>query len=77
MDWIDFVQWPATVVTVAAAWLVASPTTGRRNAGFWIFLLSNILWIGWGLYSRSYALVVLQVALAAMNIRGAVKTEKT
>ena len=63
-------------VTVLAAWLVGSKSERRRNAGFWVFLLSNVLWVVWGIYSLAYALVVLQVALAAMNIRGAYKTEK-
>lgn len=62
-------------VTVAAAWLVASKREGRRNLGFWVFMASNALWIAWGIHSGAYALVVLQVCLAAMNIRGALKTE--
>ena len=64
------------IVTVVAAWLVASRSLLRRNVGFWIFLLSNGLWIAWGWHDHAFALIVLQVALAAMNIRGAMKTEK-
>lgn len=75
MDLINHVQWPAMVVTVVASWLVASNHEGQRNAGFWVFLLSNVLWIVWGLYSGAVALVVLQVCLAVMNIRGAKKTD--
>ncbi len=75
MDWLDLLQWPAMVVTVLAAWLVASSLKRRRLVGFWIFLLSNVLWIAWGLHSRAWALVFLQVCLAAMNIRGARKAE--
>ena len=71
---LDFVQWPAMAVTVAAAWLVASSVENRRNIGFWVFLLSNVLWIAWGLHAGAYALIALQVCLAAMNIRGAKKT---
>lgn len=74
-QWLPWLQWPAMLVTVAAAWLVASPRRPRRYAGFWLFLLSNLLWIVWGLHSAAYALVVLQLALAAMNIRGANKAE--
>ncbi|MCE9659789.1 MAG: hypothetical protein K8R60_14605 [Burkholderiales bacterium] len=75
MDWLDLLQWPAMVVTVLAAWLVASSLKRRRLVGFWIFLLSNVLWIAWGLHSHAWALVFLQVCLAAMNIRGARKAE--
>lgn len=47
-----------------------------RNIGFWLFIASNILWIVWGVHSEAYALIVLQVCLAAMNIRGARKTDQ-
>ena len=73
MDYLDLVQWPAMVVTVIAAWYVASQAETRRGIGFWCFLLSNVLWIVWGWHSAAYALVVLQVCLAVLNIRGAKK----
>ena len=75
MNWINLVEWPAMVVTVAASWLVGSQRKLKRNWGFWIFLLSNLLWIAWGFYDRAYALILLQVCLALMNIRGAVKNQ--
>ena len=73
MDVINFMQWPAMAVTVAAAWYVASNRKSKRNWGFWLFLISNVLWITWGLYSNAPALVTLQICLAALNIRGAIK----
>ncbi len=75
MPGLDAIQWPAMAVTVLAAWLVASKQERRRNIGFWLFLLSNVLWVAWGLHARAYALIALQVCLAALNIRGALKTE--
>ena len=72
---LDWLQWPAMLVTVLAAWLVASSSKRRRNIGFWTFLGSNALWIAWGWQAQAVALVVLQLALAAMNIRGAFKTD--
>lgn len=74
---MNVVQWPAMGVTVVAAWLVASDDETRRNLGFWLFMLSNVLWIAWGWHSSAYALVALQLCLAAMNIRGAKKTESS
>ena len=61
MDFLDLLQWPAMVVTLAAAWLVASA--------------SNVLWTVWGWHSGAYALIVLQVGLAAMNVRGVYKND--
>lgn len=75
MDDLHHLQWPAMVVTIIAAWLIASQTRRKRLIGFWCFLLSNALWVVWGWHDQAYALVVLQVALAALNIRGAFKNE--
>ncbi len=72
---MNALQWPAMVATVLASWLVASSQPSRRNVGFWVFIGSNVLWIAWGIYSAAPALVTLQLCLAAMNIRGARKTE--
>ena len=60
MDYLDLLQWPAMIVTVAAAYLVASRSPRKRAVGFWCFLASN---------------VGLQFCLAALNIRGVYKNE--
>jgi len=73
MDLLSALQWPAMAVTVIAAWMVASQKKFKRNWGFWLFLFSNALWIAWGLYDHAYALIFLQLCLAFLNIRGAVK----
>ncbi len=70
MEPLDLIQWPAMAVTVAAAWCVASRSRRRRSVGFWLFLLSNALWIAWGAHARAYALIALQCCLAVMNVRG-------
>jgi hypothetical protein len=74
---MDFgwLQWPAMLVTVIAAWLVGSTSRRRRSVAFWTFLASNALWIAWGWADHAHALIVLQVCLAAMNIRGARKND--
>lgn len=74
-DYFNLIQWPAMAASLAAAWLVASSHKGKRNAGFWVFLLSNALWIAWGLHDAAYALIALQVGLAILNIRGVRKTD--
>lgn len=72
---IDWLQWPAMVVTVVAAWLVGSQSKRRRSIAFWTFLVSNVLWIAWGFAAHAYALITLQFFLAALNIRGAMKND--
>ena len=73
--WLDLLQWPAMAVTVAAAYLVASQSKRRRGVGFWLFLASNVLWVAWGWYAGAVALIVLQFALATLNVRGAWKND--
>jgi len=75
MDYMNLIQWPAMLVTVVSAWLVASQAKRRREFGFWCFLLSNVLWVIWGVHDHAYALIALQIALAVLNVRGAYKNE--
>ncbi|HEV8137828.1 MAG TPA: hypothetical protein VGP85_24325 [Pyrinomonadaceae bacterium] len=77
MNVINDIQWPAMLVTVIAAWLVASQKKSKRNWGFWLFLLSNVMWIVWGVHDGAYALIFLQLCLGFLNIRGAVKNRST
>lgn len=72
---VERLQWPAMLATLTAAWLVASQRSGRRSAGFWVYLLSNALWTVWGLQMQAWALVLLQFGLAAMNLRGVRKNQ--
>ncbi|MDX9875563.1 MAG: hypothetical protein RBS88_11675 [Spongiibacteraceae bacterium] len=69
-EWLDWLQWPAMVVTVLAAWLVGSTRSRKRVVGFWLFLSSNVLWIAWGLYAEAWALIIVQLFLAGMNFYG-------
>ena len=75
MDKLDWIQWPAMLATIAGAWLTASRSSGRRAVGFWVFLLSNLLWGLWGWSAHAPATVVLQFFLGALNWRGADKNE--
>jgi len=70
MNALDLFQWPAMVVTITAAWFVASSQKHRRQIGFWLYLVSNLLWVVWAIHARAYALIILQLCLAVMNIRG-------
>lgn len=74
-DWIDLIQWPAFAASVLAAWLVGSKNADRRKVGFWVFLISNVLWVCWAIPAGAKAVIALQVCLAVMNIRGMKKAE--
>lgn len=72
---LDALQWPAMLVTLLAAWLVASQQQRKRSWGFWCFILSNLLWVVWGWHTQAWALIVLQFGLFALNLRGARKND--
>ena len=72
---LEHLQWPAMAVTILSSWLVSSSSEKKRRLGFWAFLLSNVLWIIWGVVDRAHALIVLQICLAALNIRGVKKND--
>ena len=74
-DLMDAVQWPAMLLTVFAAYLVGSQSKKKRSWGFWIFLISNVLWVVWGIHDGAFALILLQISLAILNIRGAFKND--
>ena len=75
MEWIALLQWPAMLTTVVATYLVASKEKRWRNVSFWCYIVSNLLWVAWGLKDHAVALIVLQFVLAALNIRGVLKTD--
>ncbi|WP_420847213.1 hypothetical protein [Metapseudomonas resinovorans] len=64
------------LVTMAAVWLIGSQTPARRHIGFWVFLASNALWIAVGLHAHAWTLIILQLCLTAMNLRGAKKADE-
>lgn len=77
MDLIDLIQWPAMAATLLAAWLVGFQSRHDRRWGFWIFVLSNVLWILWGLHDGAWALITLQVGLFVLNLRNIRKNQPT
>ncbi len=74
-DLLNLVQWPAMITTIAATWYIAAERKDNRNWGFWLYLLSNLLWVVWAIPNRAWALAAMQVILAGMNIRGVMKSK--
>ena len=72
-EMLNLIQWPAMATTLLSAWLVASQSKHKRGLGFWIFILSNILWVLWGWHDGAIALIAMQIGLLLLNIRGAFK----
>ena len=75
MDYLSLLQWPAMLVNILSVWLLTFQNNRMRHAGFLLSLLSNILWIIWGWHAQAFAVITLQFALAALNVRGVRKTD--
>ena len=60
----------ATSLDVVMHVVRESYMTQRIPGGFWLFLVSNVVWTVWGWHTHAYALVALQACLAITNIRG-------
>lgn len=65
-----WLQWPAMVLSVAGAALVADPQASVRLVGFVLFLLANLTWAAWGAHTRAWALVIMQALFTLTSIRG-------
>lgn len=76
MNYLDLMQWPAMAATLLATWLVGTQTKKRLAAGFWLFMLSNVLWGVWAIHDQAYALIALQVGLFIFNIRALVRNDR-
>jgi len=70
-----FLQWPAMATALIGTGLITSNRRWKRNVGFGLALLSNILWGWWGVYEAAWALIAMQVGIAALNLRGFLKTK--
>ncbi len=71
---LNFLQWPAMIATLLSAWLVASKSEHRRGLGFWIFIVSNVLWVLWGWHDGAYALIAMQFGLSVKYSRRSQKS---
>lgn len=62
-------KWVGTVAGVAGAVLIAL-NLGMVIYGFWLYLISSVLWTAVGWVQRETSLFVLQGAFTAINILG-------
>lgn len=49
----------------------------KKLSGFYVALVAEAMWIVWGVWTQSYALVVMSAAITAMYIRAIHQWKKT
>lgn len=67
---IDFLQWPALLLSIAGAWCVSGGTARQRLIGFLLFLGSNVLWLLWASGASAWAVVIANVIYMVTSVRG-------
>jgi hypothetical protein len=69
LSWLsqyDGIDLPATAVTFVGIWLLGN----KHKAGFLCTILGNLLWLIIGLRIRSSGLLIANLGLAVLNMRG-------
>lgn len=64
------IEWVAAAFGILGAGLLAINQPTISGYGFVAFLLSNALWIGWGLRQRAYGLLTMQAGFTITSVLG-------
>lgn len=62
-------DWIGCIAALAGAGLLAA-NIERSPYGWWLFLLSNVAWIAFGLRTRTWSLVVMQIGFTGTSMLG-------
>ena len=66
-------DWSGTILIIIAAIILSSKITSHpknRMWGFIFFLISNMFWIPFAIILQTYGLLITQVILFFINLRG-------
>jgi hypothetical protein len=66
---IDAIEWGGCLTGILGAWMLASKTK-YSGWGFVVYLLSNTLWMAFGLITGSPGMVVMQIAFTGASAIG-------
>ena len=69
MPWLSVAKWVGTIAGVAGA-IVIALSLGFVIYGFYLYLISSVLWSVAGWVQREVSLFVLQSAFTAINVLG-------
>ena len=75
-DFVAYLEWPAMLITLAAAWWLGSKKPEKRIFAFSLLIAGNLMWIAWGWGDDAWALIALNVGLMGLNVRAIMKNEE-
>lgn len=67
---LGFLQWPALVLAVVGAPLVASGVPRRVAAGFTLWAVSNVCWILWAVTTGTWSVLLMQAYFLITSLAG-------
>ena len=67
---LNLLQWPALVLAIAGAPLVASGVSRRVYVGFTLWTVSNLCWIAWALTTGTWSVLLMQVYFLFTSLAG-------
>jgi small basic protein len=70
MNFLPLVQYPAAVFTIVGYYFVGSTHAATRKTGFILGVTSNIIWVVYGLLPIQLGIVITNVAIFVMGMRG-------
>ena len=75
-EFFAYLEWPAMLITLAAAWWLGSKKPEKRVFAFSLLIVGNLMWIAWGWGDDAWALIALNVGLMGLNVRAIMKNEE-
>lgn len=70
--WISFMEWSGAALGLLGALLLSMNRVFSRY-GWLLFLLSNFMWIGFGIATEAWGLVFMQVGFTLTSLNGLVQ----
>lgn len=74
-EFFALLEWPAMLISLAAAWWMGSTKAKKRIVAFVLLIVGNLMWIAWGWGEGAWALIALNVGLMGLNVRAIMKNE--
>ncbi len=70
MDVLNAVQWATCLISAAGAFLTAALGTRTKFWGFALFMVSNLLLIGWAAATANHGILATQLVFVASSALG-------
>lgn len=69
----DWLQWSATALALAGAWLTGDSFPSHRAVGFVLYIVSDVLWITWGMKTKRpvpWGFILMYTVFTFLSARG-------